>query len=385
MLDISRGKPSPEQLDLTMGLFDYRDYKSVGGDCRNYGMLDGIPEAKKLFGDMLGCSAKNTIVCGNSSLNIMYYLLSLAMTHGVLGSEPWSQQKIKFLCPTPGYDRHFSISEFFGMELIAVPMTSIGPDMDLVEKLVEDEQVKGIWCVPQYSNPGGVVYSDETVKRFANLKPKAKDFRIFWDNAYCLHHLVDKPKILLNLLTESEKVGNPNIAYVFGSTSKISFSGAGVSAMAMSEENADSIKKSLAISTIGFDKMNQLRHIQFFKDLDGLNAHMLKHRAIIQPKFEAVLEILDRKLNGIGKWSRPEGGYFISYDAPNGCAKKAVELAKKAGVIMTPAGAGFPYGIDPNDSNIRISPTYPPIDELKRAMEIFSDCVLDSLKLKVKS
>jgi DNA-binding transcriptional MocR family regulator len=374
-LDISRGKPSPEQLDLTLPLLENMNYTSIGGDCRNYGMLDGIPEAKKLFGDMLGCCAENTVVCGNSSLNIMYYLISLAMTHGILGGEPWSKGKIKFLCPTPGYDRHFAICEFFGIEMLNVSVFEDGVDMDSVEKLIEDESVKGIWCVPQYSNPTGTVYSDETVKRFANLKPAAKDFRIFWDNAYCIHHLTDNPKIILNILDECEKAGNPNLAYVFGSTSKISFSGAGVGAVAMSEENAKSIKKALSISTIGYDKMNQLRHVEFFKDLDGLKAHMLKHRAIIQPKFETVLRVLDKNLSGIGKWNKPEGGYFISYDAPVGTAKRAVQLAEEAGVTMTPAGASFPYGKDINDSNIRISPTYPTVGELEQAMELFTLCV----------
>jgi DNA-binding transcriptional MocR family regulator len=324
---------------------------------------------------MLGCCAEDTIVCGNSSLNIMYYLISLAMTHGILGSEPWSKKKIKFLCPAPGYDRHFAICEFFGIEMVNVAVFEDGIDMDAVKKFVEDESVKGIWCVPQYSNPTGTVYSDETVKRFANLKPAAKDFRIFWDNAYCIHHLVDNPKIILNILDECEKAGNPNLAYVFGSTSKISFSGAGVGAVAMSEENAKSVKKALSISTIGYDKMNQLRHVEFFKNLDGLKAHMLKHRAIIQPKFEIVLKVLDKNLNGIGKWNKPEGGYFISYDAPDGTAKRAVQLAKEAGVTMTPAGASFPYGKDINDSNIRISPTYPSVGELEQAMELFTLCV----------
>ncbi|MDR0918873.1 MAG: aminotransferase class I/II-fold pyridoxal phosphate-dependent enzyme [Oscillospiraceae bacterium] len=374
-LDISRGKPSPEQLDLSMDMLNIKDFQSESGDCRNYGMLDGIPEAKKLFADMLGVGLENTVVCGNSSLNIMYYLVSLAFSHGVLEEKPWGTQKIKFLCPSPGYDRHFSICEFFGIEMICIPMTENGPDMNIVENAIKDSSVKGIWCVPQYSNPTGAVYSDETVKRFANLKPAAKDFRIFWDNAYCLHHLVDKPKTLLNILTECEKAGNLDLVYIFCSTSKISFSGAGVAAMAASKNNIENIKKALSICTIGYDKMNQLRHVAFFKDLNGLKAQMIKHRAIIQPKFDIVLEVLESELKGIGNWNKPEGGYFISYNAPKGTAKRTVQLAKEAGVVMTPAGATFPYGKDPDDSNIRISPTYPPVDELKQAMELLALCV----------
>jgi DNA-binding transcriptional MocR family regulator len=259
--------------------------------------------------------------------------------------------------------------------MITIPMLETSPDMDKVEELVKNESVKGIWCVPQYSNPGGVVYSDECVRRFANLKPSAKDFRIFWDNAYALHHIVDNPKIILNLLRECEKAGNPNLCYIFTSTSKISFSGAGVGAVAMSLENINSVKKGLGISTIGYDKINQLHHVKFFGNLDGLKAQMQKHRAIIQPKFETVLEVLERELSGIGNWNTPEGGYFISYNAPKGCAKRAVQLAKEAGVVMTPAGASFPYGNDPDDSNIRISPSYPPLSELKQAMELLAVCV----------
>lgn len=375
-LNISRGVPSTAQLDLTSDLLAMTDYKSADGmDCRNYGCLDGIPEAKKLFGDMLGANPDNTIVCGNSSLNIMYFMVSLAITNGILDGEPWQRGKVKFLCPSPGYDRHFAICESLGIEMIPIPMNDDGPDMDMIETAVKDESVKGCWCVPQYSNPGGVVFSDEVVKRFANLKPAAKDFRIFWDNAYALHHLTDTPKMILNIIEESEKAGNPNIAYVFGSTSKISFSGAGIGCVAMSKENAESIKKSLGISTIGYDKLNQLRHVKFFKDYNGLVSHMEKHKAIIKPKFDTVLDVLEKELSGYGSWSKPDGGYFISYDAPAGTAKRAVELAKEAGIIMTPAGATFPYSKDINNSNIRICPTFPPLDELRQAMELLAICV----------
>lgn len=380
-LDMSRGKPSIEQLDLTMEMMDvlnsHSDLTSEDGlDCRNYGGLDGIPEAKRLMQEIMEVGDEEIIIYGNASLNIMYDTISRSMTHGVMGSTPWCKlDKVKFLCPAPGYDRHFAICEFFGIEMITVPMTPDGPDMDIVEKLVhEDEAIKGIWCVPKYSNPQGYVYSDETVIRFANLKPAAKDFRIFWDNAYCVHHLYfDDPVEILNIVGECKKAGNPDMVYKFASTSKISFSGAGIAALVASKANIDDIKKQLAIQTIGYDKINQLRHARFFKNKAGVLEHMKKHAAIMRPKFEAVLNVLETELGGleIGEWTKPKGGYFISFDSMEGCAKTIVAMMKDAGVVMTSAGATFPYGKDPKDSNIRIAPTYPTPEELEVAAEIF--------------
>ena len=382
-LDMSRGKPSPKQLDLTNGITDCLsedDYKAENGlDCRNYGCLDGLPEAKAFFAPMLGVKPEDVIVCGNSSLNIMYWAMSLAMTNGVMGSKPWGKyDKVKVLCPVPGYDRHFAVSEFLGMELVNVPMKEDGPDMDIVEKLVaEDDTIKAIWCVPMYSNPGGVVYSDAVVKRFAALKPKAKDFRIFWDNAYCVHHLSENHDHLLNIIEECKKAGNPNMVFEFTSTSKISFPGGGLAVVAASKENIDFIKSQMTYQTIGFDKLNQLRHAKYFKNFESISEHMKHHAAIIRPKFDVVLYMLDKEIEllGIGKWNKPNGGYFISFDALPGCAKRIVSLAKEAGVVMTGAGATFPYGKDPKDSNIRIAPTFPSVDELRQAMEIFCVCV----------
>lgn len=384
-LDMSRGKQSTAQLDMTMDIMDVFDSSSVlktesGMDCRNYGLMDGIPEAKKLLGDMMGVPAQNVFVYGNSSLSIMYDAVSHSMTHGVMGSTPWCKlDKVKFLCPAPGYDRHFKITEYFGIEMITIPMTANGPDMDLVEKYVnEDEAVKGIWCVPKYSNPLGISFSDETVRRFANLKPAAKDFRIYWDNAYAVHHLYeDKQDEILEILSECEKAGNPDMVFEFCSTSKVSFAGGGIAGMAASLANLEYIKDSVTIRTIGYDKVNQLRHVRFFKDMDGMLAHMKKHAAIIRPKFEAVLEVLDRELSGlgIGEWTRPIGGYFISFDAMEGCAKAIVEKCKEAGVVLTGAGATFPYGKDPKDSNIRIAPTFPTPEEMAAATDLFVLCV----------
>lgn len=384
-LDMSRGKPSITQLDIAMGMMDifdgYSDMKSENGvDTRNYGALDGIPEAKKLMADMMEVPPENVIVYGNSSLSVMYDTVARAVTQGVMGSTPWCKlDKAKFLCPVPGYDRHFAITEYFGIEMINIPMTETGPDMDMVEKLVsEDEAVKGIWCVPKYSNPQGISYSDETVKRFARLKPAAKDFRIYWDNAYGIHHLYDDDQdYLIEILAECEKAGNPDLVYKFSSTSKISFAGAGIAALAASEANLADAKKQLALQTIGYDKINQLRHVKFFKDLDGMIEHMKKHAAIMRPKFEAVLATLDKELEGleIGSWYRPKGGYFISFDALEGCAKKIIAKCKEAGVVMTNAGATFPYGKDPKDSNIRIAPSYPTPEELKQATDLFVLCV----------
>lgn len=383
-LDMSRGKPAPEQLNLSLDMLLHcldGDYKSSNGiDCRNYGVLDGIPEAKVLFQEMLGVSADEVIVGGNSSLQMMYDTIIRAMQLGVLGSEkPWCKyEHVKFLCPAPGYDRHFAICQALGIEMINVDYLEDGPDMDAVEKLVsEDEEIKGIWCVPMYSNPTGITYSDAVVKRFANLKPKAKDFRIFWDNAYCVHHLSENHDHLLNIIEECKKAGNPNMVFEFTSTSKISFPGGGLAVVAASKENIDFIKSQMTYQTIGFDKLNQLRHAKYFKNFESISEHMKHHAAIIRPKFDVVLYMLDKEVEplGIGKWNKPNGGYFISFDALPGCAKRIVSLAKEAGVVMTGAGATFPYGKDPKDSNIRIAPTFPSVDELRQAMEIFCVCV----------
>ncbi len=384
-LDMSRGKPSVEQLNLSMGMMDVlsssADLKCEAGvDCRNYGVLDGIQEAKQLLGDMIEVPADNIIIYGNSSLDVMYSTIARSMTHGVMGSTPWCKlDRVKFLCPAPGYDRHFAITEYFGIEMITVPMTPAGPDMDLVEKLVsQDEAIKGIWCVPKYSNPQGITYSDETVRRFARLQPAAKDFRIYWDNAYGIHHLYDDDQdYLLEILAECEKAGNPDLVYKFCSTSKVSFPGSGVAAIAASPANLESIRKQLAIQTIGFDKLNQLRHVRFYKNLDGMVEHMKKHAAILRPKFEAVLATLDRELSpcGIATWTKPKGGYFISFNSLDGCAKAIVAKCREAGVVMTPAGATYPYGIDPHDSNIRIAPSFPTPEELALASELFVLCV----------
>ncbi len=384
-LDMSRGKPSPSQLDVSLGLMDALNSNSVlksedGTDCRNYGVLDGIPEAKKLMADMMGTTADHIIIFGNASLTIMYDSISRSYTHGVLGSTPWCKlDKVKFLCPVPGYDRHFAITERFGIEMINVPMTQDGPDMDMVEELVaNDDSIKGIWCVPKYSNPQGYCYSDETVRRFANLKPAAKDFRIYWDNAYVIHHLYENNQVEIpDIISECEKAGNPNLVYEFASTSKVSFPGSGIAAMATSAENLADVKKQMTIQTIGYDKLNQLRHVAYFKNIDGLKAHMKKHADAMRPKFEAVLKVLDEELTGaeIGSWVKPLGGYFISFDAMEGCAKKIVSKCKEAGVTLTNAGATFPYGKDPKDSNIRIAPSFPTPEEMAVATDLFVLCV----------
>ena len=391
-LDMSRGKPSADQLDLSMGMMDVLSSDDDltcedGTDCRNYGVLTGIDEAKELLADMMEVNPSTIIIYGNSSLNVMYDTVSRAMTHGIMGNTPWCKQdKIKFLCPkflcpVPGYDRHFAITEYFGIEMINVPMTPEGPDMDMVEELVStDPAIKGIWCVPKYSNPQGYSYSDETVRRFARLEPAAPDFRIFWDNAYGIHYLYDRPESeqphILNILEECEKAGNPDIVYEFCSTSKITFPGAGVAAMASSEANIADIKSKLKWQTIGPDKINQLRHVRYFKDINGMKDYMKKHAAIIRPKFEAVLETLEKELGelGIASWSKPVGGYFISFNAEKGCAKAIVAKCKEAGLVLTGAGAAYPYGNDPEDSNIRIAPTLPPIEELKVATDLFVTC-----------
>ncbi|MBQ4463088.1 MAG: aminotransferase [Eubacterium sp.] len=384
-LDMSRGKPCREQLDLSMGMMDVLNSEvdlscEDGTDCRNYGVLDGIAEAKVLIGDMMENHPDNIIIYGNSSLNVMYDTVSRAMTHGIMGNTPWCKlDRVKFLCPSPGYDRHFSITEYFGIEMIPVPMSETGPDMDMVEEMVsKDASIKGIWCVPKYSNPQGYSYSDETVYRFAHLKPAAPDFRIFWDNAYGIHHLYDKNRAFIpEILAECKKAGNPDMVYKFASTSKITFPGSGIASLATSLNNLEDIKKQLKHQTIGHDKVNQLRHVRFFKDISGMVDHMRKHADVIRPKFEAVLDAFDRNLSGlqIGEWTRPYGGYFISFEAMDGCAKKTVHLAKKAGVTMTEAGATWPYHQDPKDSNIRVAPTYPPLEDLKVAAELFTLCV----------
>ncbi len=384
-LDMSRGKPSTEQLDLSMGMMDVLSSEDDlicedGTDCRNYGVLDGIREAKELIADMIEVSPDNIIIYGNSSLNVMYDTISRAMTHGVMGRTPWCKlDKVKFLCPVPGYDRHFAITEYFGIEMINIPMNEGGPDMDMVEELVRnDEAIKGIWCVPKYSNPSGVSYSDQTVRRMARLKPAASDFRIYWDNAYGIHHLYDDDQDnVLEILAECKRAGNPDLVYKFSSTSKISFPGSGIAAIATSPNNLEDIKNQLKIQTIGHDKVNQLRHVRFFKDIHGMVEHMRLHADILRPKFEAVTGILERELGGlgIGTWTNPKGGYFVSFDSLEGCAKQIVAKCKKAGVVMTGAGATYPYGKDPKDSNIRIAPSYPPLQDLVTATELFTLCV----------
>ena len=384
-LDMSRGKPCKEQLDLSMGLMDALTsgcdmYCADGTDCRNYGVLGGIEEAKELLSDMMENNPNNIIIYGNSSLNVMYDSISRSMTHGVMGSTPWCKlDKVKWLCPVPGYDRHFGITEYFGIEMINVPMTPTGPDMDIVEKLVkEDDAIKGIWCVPKYSNPQGYSYSDETVRRFARLQPAARDFRIYWDNAYGVHHLYDKNQdYLIEILAECKRAGNPDMVYKFASTSKITFPGSGLAALATSSNNLDDIRNQMKHQTIGYDKINQLRHVRYFKDINGVREHMRKHAAIMRPKFEAVLQVLEDELGGlgIGSWTRPNGGYFISFDAMEGCAKAIVAKCKEAGVTLTGAGATFPYKKDPKDSNIRIAPSFPTPEEMAMATDLFVLCV----------
>ena len=382
-LDMSRGKPSVDQLNISMDMMDVLSSSTdlrceTGVDCRNYGVMDGIPEAKRLLGEISEVDPEHIIIYGNSSLNVMFDTVSRSMTHGVMGNTPWCKlDKVKFLCPVPGYDRHFKITEFFGIEMINVPMSPEGPDMDIVEKLVsEDPAIKGIWCVPKYSNPQGYTYSEETVKRFANLKPAAPDFRIYWDNAYSVHHLYDDEKdqdFLLEILDECAKAGNPDMVYKFTSTSKISFPGSGIAAIAASDENLAEIRKMMSVQTIGHDKLNQLRHARFFGDIHGMVQHMKKHADILRPKFDTVLNVLGSELGGleIGSWMAPRGGYFISFDALDGCAKAIVAKAKEAGLIMTKAGATFPYGKDPKDSNIRIAPSFPTPEELEVAAQVF--------------
>ncbi|WP_456064456.1 aminotransferase class I/II-fold pyridoxal phosphate-dependent enzyme [Caproicibacterium argilliputei] len=382
-LNMARGKPGAEQLALSMKMLDVLNSQSDmqtsdGLDCRNYGGPDGLPEMRELLAQMMGLQAENVLVGGNSSLNLMFDTVSCAMTHGLPGGKPWClQADRKFLCPAPGYDRHFSVTEYFGFELITVPMLPTGPDMDMVERLVRsDASIKGIWCVPKYSNPTGITYSDETVRRFAALKPAAPDFRIFWDNAYCVHDLTDTPDVLLNLWDECRKNGTEDLPLFFASTSKITFPGAGIAALGASEKNLAVLRNHFRYQTIGPDKLNQMRHLAFLKDMNGVHAQMQKHRALIAPKFEVVEETFAEQLTGKGvaAWSKPNGGYFISVDVLDGCAKRTVALCKEAGVTLTGAGATYPYKKDPNDRNIRVAPTYPPKTEVKAAAELFCLC-----------
>ncbi len=384
-LDMSRGKPGISQLTLSMPMLDVissaSDMRTVlGNDTRNYGDLDGIGECRRLMADMMSVKKDNVVVCGNSSLNIMYDTVSRSMIKGVNGATPWSKlDKVKFLCPVPGYDRHFRITEYFGIEMVNVPLKDDGPDMDMVEEYVNnDPAVKGIWCVPKYSNPTGISYSDEVIRRFANLKPAAEDFRIFWDNAYCIHHLYeDRQDEILNILEECEKAGNPDMVYIFASTSKVTFPGSGVSAIASSLKNIDFIESQMTVQTIGHDKINQLRHARYFKGIEGMKEHMKKHAELMRPKFEAVENGLEKELAGlgIGTWTKPNGGYFISFDAMEGCAKAIVAKCKEAGVVLTGAGATYPYGKDPKDSNIRIAPSFPTPEEMSQATDLFVLCV----------
>ncbi|CUH95520.1 putative aminotransferase MSMEG_6286/MSMEI_6121 [Propionispora sp. 2/2-37] len=383
-LDMSRGKPCAEQLDLSSGLIDClqpTDYRSADGiDCRNYGGVDGIPEAKELCSRILETTTSEIIVSGNSSLALMHDLIVRAILHGFPDSQTaWKNYpKIKFLCPSPGYDRHFGICEYLGIEMITIHYQSAGPDMDQVEKLVaQDESIKGIWCVPKYSNPTGITYSDSVVKRLAAMPAKAGDFRIFWDNAYAIHHLTDTPDHLLNILTACKQAGHPDRVFMFASTSKVSFPGAGIAMVGASEANINWLKKQMLQQTIGPDKLNQLRHIRFFKDLAGVESQMRRHAAIIKPKFDLVFSLLETHLGSkhIARWSKPNGGYFISFDTLPGCARKVVAKAAQAGVTLTAAGSTYPYGRDPEDKNIRIAPTLPPLPELQQAMELFVLCV----------
>ena len=383
-LNMARGKPCAEQLDLALGVLEALHARSEfanskGDDCRNYGVWNGLPEMRAIFSKMLEVPADQIILGNNSSLQMMFDCIAQGYTHGYSGCTPWcKQEKLKFLCPAPGYDRHFAVTEYLGFEMIPVPMLKTGPDMDLIERLVaDDETIKGCWCVPKYSNPTGITYSDETVRRFAALKPAAKDFRIMWDNAYCVHDLTDTPDTLLDLYAECLKHGTEDQVLFFASTSKISFPGAGVAALAASKLNIEDLKHRITTQTIGPDKLNQLRHILFLHDINGVYDLMQGHRQILQPKFQIVEESLERELGdlGIAKWSNPNGGYFVNLDVMNGCAKRVVNLCKEAGVVLTDAGATFPYGADPNDSNIRVAPTFPPQEELQQAMHLLCICV----------
>ena len=383
-LDMTRGKPCPEQLDLSLEMFECVDaehYRTLDGvDCRNYGGVDGILEARDLFSQYLEVEQDEIVIGGNSSLNLMHDTIISAMVTGVVNSQvPWVRlPKVKFLCPSPGYDLHFSICEYLGIEMITAEMNESGPYMTQVEGLVEeDEAIKGIWCVPKYSNPTGVTYSDEVVTRLANMKTKAKDFRIFWDNAYAVHHLTETPDRLVNMLSACKEAGNPERVFIFGSTSKITFGGAGVAMMAGSKKNIEFVKKQIAYQTIGPDKLNQLRHVRFLRNMEGIHDHMKKHAVLLKPKFDAVLSILEAELGGknVAEWSKPKGGYFVSINTLDGCASAVVDITAKAGVKLTPAGATFPYKKDYRDRNIRIAPSFPLIEDIFSAMELVTICI----------
>ena len=382
-LDMSRGKPSSEQLDLSMPIFDILDCEASmrclnGVETRNYGGLEGLVEARKMMSQIMDCDPEQVIIGGNSSLNMMFDTVIRGYSLGFAGCTPWCKlDKVKWLCPVPGYDRHFAITQHFGFEMINIPMDDNGPDMDMVEKLVsEDDSIKGMWCVPKYSNPTGIIYSDEVVKRIASLKPAAKDFRVFWDNAYAVHHLYDEKNEIPNILALSEDAGNESMVFEFASTSKITFAGAGVAAMAMNNKNREEMKKTMTVQTIGYDKVNQLRHARFFTNVTTMDEHMKKHASLLRPRFELVLEALERDLRpvGCGDWIAPRGGYFITYNAPSGTATRIVDLCGLAGVVLTPAGAPFPYHMDPDDSVIRFAPSFPSLEELKDAADIFTVC-----------
>ena len=381
-IDMTRGKPCSEQLDLSEGMLTAISTNAdclteYGFDCRNYGLVDGLDYAKKIFSDIIGVPWNQIIVGGNSSLNLMYDAVARYMLYGVNGEKPWvKQEKIKFLCPVPGYDRHFAICESLGIEMVNVPLLADGPDMDMVEKLIKDETVKGMWCVPKYSNPTGITYSPSIIKRIAAMKPAAKDFRLFWDNAYAVHDIYEDGDVLLDILPECEACGNGNMPLIFTSTSKITYPGSGVSAIGGSKENIDYIKSIMQKQTIGHDKMNMWRHVKYFKSADGIKEYMKKHAAILRPKFEICQKVLEENLadTGVAMWTKPKGGYFISLNVYAGCAMKTVELAKEAGVVVTEAGATFPYHKDPGDTNIRIAPSFPKTDELEKGMEVLCAC-----------
>lgn len=382
-LDMSRGKPGRAQLDLSMDLLNMHispdETKVDGVEARNYGELMGLPSCRRLFAELLGVKYEQVFAGGSASLTLMYDLIAKAYTHGLLHSEkPWSKlDKVKFLCPAPGYDRHFTISSTFGMELITIPMTENGPDMDLVEKYVSDPDVKGIWCVPKYSNPDGIIYSDKTIERLASLKPAAPDFVLMWDNAYCVHEFDSEFVPFKNILEVCEKAGNPDMVFEFASTSKITFPGAGVACFACSEANMAYMKKLLNAQIISYDKINHLRHALYFKNAEGVLEHMKRHAEIMKPKFDMVLRYLESEIAplGIANWHKPKGGYFVSLFVENGCAKRVHELCKEAGVVMTDAGATYPYKLDPNDSNLRIAPSFPPLNELEMAMQVLCVCI----------
>ena len=393
-LDLSRGKPSPEQLALSLPMLDMLDHKSIldsenGTDCRNYGGPDGIPEARRLLAHMMETHVAHTIACGNSSLTLMYEIVSHGMTDGICGGIPWQEIKNrKFLCPVPGYDRHFAITEHFGFELIPVPMNEEGPDMDKVEELITDPSVKGIWCVPKYQNPTGIVFSDKTVIRFARLKPAAEDFRIFWDNAYCVHCFDGECAEIPDIIEECEKAGNADMVYEFCSTSKVTFPGSGISAVAASPANLIDIRSFLHFATIGPDKLNQLRHARFFNGSTGIQAHMRKHAEILKPKFDAAYKTLKEELGdtGIAEWTVPKGGYFLAFNTIPGCATEVVRMCEKYGVKFTPAGSTYPHGYDPDDKNIRLAPSYADTEEITQAIRVLCLCAkLISIKTIMKA